>query len=218
LFARRTGRLLRTSTRRRGATHRPQQPVTRRYPSYVRAATLRYRRQSGGTDSHAHLSTPFCQRNPPSASRPKGRRPNSDHRGAAGGRCNVATGHRSGAQRAWHSHPGRVHSLASRTSGASAGADAGVIVDKCSIQNRRRGVHKRKEASGDRLRSQMQILPGYMNSPERIRYCLVNAAECERAAVATALRTNVHAHYLHLARQWRILAADMMALSRGERI
>jgi hypothetical protein len=78
--------------------------------------------------------------------------------------------------------------------------------------------HKRKEASGDRLRSRMQILPGYMNSPERIRYCLANAAECERAAVATALRTNVRAHYLHLARQWRVLAADMMAVSRGERI
>jgi hypothetical protein len=100
--------------------------------------------------SHAHLCTPFCQRNPPSAIRPKGRRPNSDHRGAAGGRCNVATGHRSGAQRAWHSHPGRVHSLASRTSGASAGPDAGVIVDKCSIQDRRRGATSaRRQAETD---------------------------------------------------------------------
>jgi hypothetical protein len=64
----------------------------------------------------------------------------------------------------------------------------------------------------------MQILPGYMNSPEQIQRCLVNAAECERAAVATTLQTNVRAQYLHLAQQWRTLAADMMALSRGEPI
>ena len=28
----------------------------------------------------------------------------------------------------------------------------------------------------------MQILPGYMNSPEQIQHCLANAAECERVA------------------------------------
>lgn len=60
----------------------------------------------------------------------------------------------------------------------------------------------------------MQILPGYMNSPEQIQHCLANAAECERVAAVTALQTHVRAQYIQLARQWRILAADMMALSR----
>jgi hypothetical protein len=57
----------------------------------------------------------------------------------------------------------------------------------------------------------MQILPGYMNSPERIRHCLANAAECERAAVATALRTNVRAHYAS-PDQCREVGADEHAL------
>ena len=60
----------------------------------------------------------------------------------------------------------------------------------------------------------MQILPGYMTSPEQIQHCLANAAECERVASANALQTHVRAQYLHLARQWRNLADDMMALSR----
>jgi hypothetical protein len=60
----------------------------------------------------------------------------------------------------------------------------------------------------------MQILPGFMNSPERIQFCLANAVECERGAAATALRPHVRTQYLNLARQWRELAADMMALSR----
>jgi hypothetical protein len=59
----------------------------------------------------------------------------------------------------------------------------------------------------------MQILPGYMNSPEQIQYCLANAVECERVAAANALQTQVRAQYLHLTRQWRNLADDMMALS-----
>jgi hypothetical protein len=63
----------------------------------------------------------------------------------------------------------------------------------------------------------MQILPDYMNSPEQIHHCLANAAECERVAAANALQTHVHAEYLHLARQWRNLASDMMALSRKRR-
>jgi hypothetical protein len=75
-------------------------------------------------EPHYRIGSPFRQRRPPSASRPRRSRSGARSERTPGGRDNIVARHRRGAQRARHSNSGRVRSLVSHASGTGVGAAA----------------------------------------------------------------------------------------------
>jgi hypothetical protein len=110
----------------RSRSARQRSPAPAAHPSFLRSGReAMLLAQSGGAKGHAearwHSRTPFFQRNPPNAHRPKGRRPSAGHSGAAGQRRDLGASLRRSTNVASPPWPGPVVVITRKWTGAAGG-------------------------------------------------------------------------------------------------